>query len=481
MKRRVCTGGRVFGAAAFLLSVIVSAPALAQTTVVLDAPNSEVVDAYVRGGDYANTVYNTTGLMTKANSNQSLVRRAFLKFDTHNKVPANATITSATLTLTLKRSETATRTLGAYRVSTSFDEGAVTWHRRTSDGARWASAGGDLAARYDTASVNTSVGSRVNFDLTTLVREVVSGRHGSSRYTRVAIVDGGSSSAASYKEFHSSEASDPSVRPVFRVVYGTPTAAPAPSTSSGSTLKVLHWNIHYGIGTDGRYNIARIADWIARINPDVVSLNEVEKNVSGHGNEDQPRRFADMLRSRTGRTWYYHFAQRWGNWNANGGGNLILSRFPIQARSQLSMSYDRSAALVTINVNGRNINVVSTHMASESAGYRSTQIRQLISWLRGFAEQRIVAGDFNAGLVNVPYMEDTYDDGWMAADAIDAATDFVGNSRWGATHNYKIDFIFKSESASRLRVRSARVYDTRDSAGRRPSDHKPLMVTYTVN
>jgi endonuclease/exonuclease/phosphatase family metal-dependent hydrolase len=364
----------------------------------------------------------------------------------------------------------------------SFDQGQATWYRRRT-GYSWSSAGGDIGTRYATATVGTSAGTKVSFNVTSLVQQTVNGSFG-SRYTRIALVDAGSASARSYKEFHSSSASDSSVRPVLKVVYGgTTSSSPPPSTTTtttGSTLKVLHWNIHYGFGTDGRYDIDRLASWMAKINPDVISLNEVEYYVSGHGNEDQPARFAALLKAKTGRTWYRHFAQRYGNWGSKGGGNLILSRFPIEAKSQLAMSYDRSAALVTITVNGRRVNFISTHLASESSGYRSTQIKQLLSWSRNFPEQRIIAGDFNAGLVNVPYMEDTYDDGWTAADRLGTATDYVGNTRYGATHSYKIDFIFRSETASYVKVKAARVYDTRDSNGKMPSDHKPLMVTHEI-
>jgi hypothetical protein len=33
---------------------------------------------------------------------------------------------------------------------------------------------------------------------------------------------------------------------------------------------------------------------------------EVEKNVGGYGNEDQPARFASLLKSKTGKTWHYN-------------------------------------------------------------------------------------------------------------------------------------------------------------------------------
>ena len=53
--------------------------------------------------------------------------------------------------------------------------------------------------------------------------------------------------------------------------------SPASTSTSGTLLKVMDWNIHHGVGTDGNYNISRIADWIVKTGANVVSLNEVEK------------------------------------------------------------------------------------------------------------------------------------------------------------------------------------------------------------
>ena len=101
-----------------------------------------------------------------------------------------------------------------------------------------------------------------------------------------------------------------------------------------SVLKVLDWNTHHGIGTDGRYDIARFIPYIVNSGANVVSLNEVEKNVGAYGNEDQPARYAALLRTATGKTWYYNFAQRDGN--TNGQGNLILTTFAIEDSDGLS-------------------------------------------------------------------------------------------------------------------------------------------------
>jgi endonuclease/exonuclease/phosphatase family metal-dependent hydrolase len=250
------------------------------------------------------------------------------------------------------------------------------------------------------------------------------------------------------------------------------------TSGSTTTLKVLHWNIHHGVGTDGVYDIDTIASWIARTGANVVSLNEVEK-YTGWGNEDQPARFASLLRSRTGRTWYYNFAQRDGN--TNGQGNLILSTFQLESSSDYELSYSRSVARVAVIVNGIRVNVYSTHLDADSSSRRSTQMRELLSWADNYPEQRIIAGDFNAwpGATEISIMKADYKDSWAVAQSLDIDVAYSGNTA-GNTRNSRIDYIWHSENASRLKLKQVRVYDVRNSSGVMPSDHRPLMATYEV-
>src|SRR4051812_41706358 len=104
-------------------------------------------------------------------------------------------------------------------------------------------------------------------------------------------------------------------------------AALAPALAGAQTLKVLDWNTHHGVGTDGQYDLQRFATWIARSGAHVVTLNEVER-FTGWGNEDQPARYAALLNAATGKTWYYTFAEREGG--TRGQGNLIPSTLPIE-------------------------------------------------------------------------------------------------------------------------------------------------------
>ena len=59
-----------------------------------------------------------------------------------------------------------------------------------------------------------------------------------------------------------------------------------------------------------------------------------------------------------------------------------------------------------------------------------------------------------------------------------AATAFDGNN--GETKNGRIDYLFYSKASANLAVKSSQVYDTRDSSGQMPSDHRPVLTTFVV-
>jgi len=58
-------------------------------------------------------------------------------------------------------------------------------------------------------------------------------------------------------------------------------------SESSSELKIMSYNIHHGAGADGKVDLQRIADVIARENPDLVCLNEVDCRVKRSGGVDQ--------------------------------------------------------------------------------------------------------------------------------------------------------------------------------------------------
>ena len=449
----------------------------AQTTLTLTRSDATTL----RGGVYANTNFSSSSVLeTRASSDATYVRRALLKFDTYTTLPAGTPIKSAILTVTVAGGNPQTRTLSAYHEPNSYDQSVATWMRRKST-TYWSEQGGDTGSRYAVASVTNTAGTKITFDVTALVQAVVRGDFGGSRYTRILLVDEGSSSRDSYKQYYSDNAGDPSTRPTLTIVTGssTTTSTPPPTTTT-SSLRVLQWNTHHGgYRTDGVYDLNLLVTWIAKMQPDIISLNEIER-YTGWGNEDQPAHIASLLQSKTGKVWYYKFASVTGA--ANGNGNLILSRFPFVSVSSRLLSYTRVIVHATVSVNGRTINFFSTHLDDASSTARLTEISQLKSWAAGFPQQRIIAGDFNfwPGAGEYSVMSSDHYDSWAEAVKKGTAVAYAGNTA-GNTRNSRIDYVWYSKSATLLSLVSAQVYDTRNSSGVMPSDHRPLVAVYRIN
>jgi endonuclease/exonuclease/phosphatase family metal-dependent hydrolase len=466
----------VWSALALCSTLLLPGTTSAQTTVVLNHNDSRVTDTTIRGGAYGNTNYDGSALLTRRSpSDLQWERRALLKFDTKNTIPQGARVISATLRLTVKSGlGSGTRPIQLLRIPVPFQEGDATWVIRQGS-ERWTAPGGDVDQQWGAGYAPATAGSTFTFDMTNLVQQTVNGQF-DSRYTRILLADAGAEVKESYREYYSSEDSVVSRRPTLTVVLEGGTAPPPPPpASSGSTLKVLQWNIAQGVGQDGRSNIDRIVNYIVSWRPDVVSFNEIMR----YSSSSQPQQIADQLRARTGETWTYHWVQKGGA--SSGEGECVMTRLHVDGTDDFLMSYTRSAAMARVNVNGRNISVFSTHLDHQSSAYRLTQVRQLVSWASGQPEQRIVAGDFNwyPGTTEINEMGRTYYDGWAVARSQGNSVSYPDNPD-GNTRNNRIDYVWYSRSASYLSVTRAQVFDTRDSSGRKPSDHNPLMVTFQV-
>ena len=253
---------------------------------------------------------------------------------------------------------------------------------------------------------------------------------------------------------------------------------------STARFKVLHWNVAYGRGTDNIVDVNRQATWMANMQPDLISLNEVPpENI---------QRYIDLLRQKTGVTWYSHWV---AITPGNNVGQQILSRYPLQSTNLRYLSFGRSVAQVTVTIGGRTINFFSTHLSYESASWRQTQLSEMNGWMSGFSEQRIVAGDYNLfphwaeyGTMTAPYY-----DSWQQAFNAGTAISYPDNPD-GLTRKGRVDFINYSKSAGGLRLVEVRMPDQRDLNNRnvvvfvgtsndwgvRPSDHNFLVTTFEI-
>jgi endonuclease/exonuclease/phosphatase family metal-dependent hydrolase len=450
--------------------------ASAQTTVTLSTPGTHIsVDTTIRDGAYASTNYSSSDTLVSKASGAGLNRRMLLKFDTENYIPADAVIQSARMYLVLKTADTSEqRPLTAYRVTRSFTKPGSSWNYFRA-GDAWTTPGGDVQSSFGTTWVGGGAGTTYTFDLTNLVQRSVNGEFG-SRWTRLELIDTGAKSDGSYKAFHSTRAADASVRPRLVIVYGAAASpAPAPATSTGTTLRVMQWNIHNAKGSDGVCNPDRIANTIVAQNAQVVGMNEVKSFAGECSWEfDMSQRLQSLLQAKTGVAWYRKFVSI-----GSKAGNALLSRYPLVSSSTTLLSYDRGVAQIGIVVNGRTVNLFSTHVDYYNAGWRTTQINQALAWMRNFAEPRILLADMNTPPATSDYWlaATPYQDAWAAAQNAGTASSFTGT---GFTHGYsRFDYVFYSR-VSALTLKSVTVPDTRVN-GVYPSDHHPVVAVFEVN
>jgi endonuclease/exonuclease/phosphatase family metal-dependent hydrolase len=257
------------------------------------------------------------------------------------------------------------------------------------------------------------------------------------------------------------------VTPAAVVTAPAPAPEPTPTPSTGSTLRLLHWNAHHGgIGTDGKYDPSRIAAWVAKINPDLVDFNEVD-------NPDQVAAILNSLNAKTGGGWKAYAAWK----------TVVMTRLAVNASAPCTFAPTQGwiAAHVSVTVNGRPVNLWTTHLDVDSAGNRVKEANAMQACANAWAEVHVIAGDFNmqSGSTEYNVMAATYGDAWPTAKALGTAINYSGNCD-GCTRNSRIDYVFTSKGQTFASVKGAQIFDTRDANGVMPSDHKPMLVTFEI-
>jgi endonuclease/exonuclease/phosphatase family metal-dependent hydrolase len=236
----------------------------------------------------------------------------------------------------------------------------------------------------------------------------------------------------------------------------------------------MQWNIHKTKNSNGVCDPDFTANTIVAQKPDVVSLNEVNF-YSGvcAWTFDMGERLQSLLQQKTGVTWYRQSVDP--GYNA---GDVLLSRYPPVSSSSFQLDYNRGVGQIGIVVNGRTVNVFTTHIEWDNPSWRPIQITEAVRWLNNFSEPRILMGDFNTwpGTTDYSIVATVYQDGWTAASSAGTAKSYNGT---GATHgNSRFDYVFFSKAAA-LALQSVTVTDTRVK-GVYASDHDPVVAVFTV-
>jgi len=161
-------------------------------------------------------------------------------------------------------------------------------------------------------------------------------------------------------------------------------------------LRILSYNIHHAEGVDGKLDVPRIAQVILSVKPDLVALQEVDKNTTRTGKVNQDIELAHLTKMNS------VFGS---NITFQGGqyGNAILSKFPIiKNKNFLLPNVDsgeqRGLLRSQIQIsNKENVLFFSTHLdhrRSDTERLASAEaINQIISLNN--KSPAILAGDFN--------------------------------------------------------------------------------------
>jgi endonuclease/exonuclease/phosphatase family metal-dependent hydrolase len=244
-------------------------------------------------------------------------------------------------------------------------------------------------------------------------------------------------------------------------------------------VRLATYNIHHGVGNDGRHDLARLATVLAAADADVVCLQEVDRHFGARSEDvDQALLLSRALDMRL--AWGPAIDEPRGDDETvrRQYGNALLSRLPIRDTTVHRLPGDgepRSALRVEVDVGGRRLWVITTHLTTQSAEARAAQAKTLAR-LHDGPGKAVILGDFNArpDAPELAVLRHRFADAWeLARDRDDQAGWRFWQHDAGRTHparwpHKRIDQVWVTPG---IGVPAARVLD-----GAGASDHLPLVV-----
>ena len=241
------------------------------------------------------------------------------------------------------------------------------------------------------------------------------------------------------------------------------TAALSAEPPAPLTLRVLSYNVHHAEGTDGKLDLDRIASVITAQKPDLVAVQEVDRNTKRSGGVDQ----AAELGKRTGL--HAAFAKAI---DFQGGeyGQAVLSRFPIRSTKTHTLpgkpgQETRIVVEATIDLpDGRPLTFLATHFQHDDDATRREQAAKVNELFAASDRPAVVAGDLNATPDSEPMKR--LAKSWTYATPPDKGllTIPAGEPR------KQIDYVLV-RPAARFRVVEAKVIPEKVA-----SDHRPVLA-----
>ncbi len=238
------------------------------------------------------------------------------------------------------------------------------------------------------------------------------------------------------------------------------------------SLRLMSYNVHGCLGMDGYILTDRISRVIARHNPDIIALQELDVGRKRSGGMDQVEKIARKLEMK----FHFHPVFRYRDEKY---GNAILSQHPMALMKMEPLPkladkkrYEpRGAMWILLEFQGAKINVINTHL-SIWPRERLLQINALLNeeWLGhpDCAGPIILCGDFNALPGSAVYQK-------ICQRLKDSQAILAGHrphrTWFGHYPLTQIDYIFVT---SEFQVKAISV--SRTSLDKVASDHLPLIV-----
>ena len=250
-----------------------------------------------------------------------------------------------------------------------------------------------------------------------------------------------------------------------------------------SAIRLVTFNVHHGVGDDGRHDLPRLARVLADADPDVICLQEVDRHYGDRSEHvDQALLLASGLDMQLAWSPSIDEPGRGGRTERRQYGNALLSRLPVltsEAHRLPGGGEPRSALRSLVQLDDGALWVTTTHLSSSSAGDRAAQAAAVTA-LGEPGAPGVLVGDLNAGAdaPELTALQERYLDAWqLAADRSDQSGRFSLHAGQGLTHparrpRVRIDQVWVTPE---IGVQDARVLD-----GAGSSDHHPLLVDLEV-
>ena len=158
-------------------------------------------------------------------------------------------------------------------------------------------------------------------------------------------------------------------------------------------LRVATWNVHEGVGADGRYDPQRLSRVLRELEAEVIALQEVPLGGRGRADLAADIDMPSGWRLAVGPTL---------DTPARRFGNAVLSRYPIEEVRSIDLSFGRreprGALDADIECRGRRLRIVATHLGLAPAERRD-QVRRLLAAFDTDRMPVVLLGDINEWFV----------------------------------------------------------------------------------